>query len=71
MLNFPVEPQDGDIHEIEGYRFQYHSDVYAWWPEGVTEEINTAVQTTYASRKVDSLNWATVDKELLFLLQRR
>ena len=65
MLNFPIEPNDLDVYMLEAQNFVFHSSDNGWWPEGITEAINTAVDRNYVNYYLTSTTYVTMDKELL------
>lgn len=70
MLDFPIEPNDGDVHTFETQNFVFHRAADAWWPEGITEAINTAVDRNYVNYYLSSARYVTIDRELLLRLIR-
>jgi hypothetical protein len=65
MLDFPIEPKDLDVHIFETQNFVFHSNANAWWPEGITEAVNTAIDRNYVNYYLSSGTYVTLDKAVL------
>lgn len=65
MLDFPLEPKDGDVFVFETQNFVFHSNANGWWPEGITEAINTAVDRNYTNFYLSGSTYVTIDKSVL------
>ena len=65
MLDFPIDPKDGDVFMFESQNFVFHSSTGSWWPEGITEPINTAVDRSYTNFYLSGNIYVTIDKSVL------